>query len=616
MTNFNVQPLAAAMKRFDFIPQPLDLFAAFFSDGYKLGHGPMYSEGTELVVNNLTPRSDKIYRRTCTRYYDGKLIYIGGQGAVMEMVANWNKFFAMDKTVAIEKFKELCDFYLGAGVVPSDSLEKLHDLGYLPLEIKTLDEGDKVPMGVPVMTIKNTVPHAFWLVNFLETTISQLTWKTSTTGTIAGEYKSMLTDYAVRTGSPLEMVTWQGHSFADRGMSGPEDAARTGFGHSSLFMGSDSLGTVLYAQQYYFAGKFVSGSVPATEHAVATSNILRIERALNNSNYKFATREQMNINNAMRKDDRDIRLIAEVMFLYELMLKFPKGILSYVTDSFDFWAMLTIGLPYLKEVIMERDGKLVIRPDSGDPVEVVRGVVVHNVPHTFAECDDSEDEASDSINDIGYSYTQEVDGGTEVEFFVRTTDGVIGKVTGECYYERYHNSKHLDGFSIEEVELTAEQKGAVQVLWELFGGETTSTGHMLLDSHIGLIYGDSITTQRCLAILEGLDYKRFASGNVVFGIGSFTYNCLSRDVFGFAVKATYTEVDGEGIEIFKDPKTDSKKKSAKGLLFVTRDEKGELVLIDQVSAEKEASGDNLLVTRFKDGVFYNLTTLDIIRSKL
>ena len=140
----------------------------------------------------------------------------------------------------------------------------------------------------------------------------------------------------------------------------------------------------------------------------------------------------------------------------------------------------------------------------------------------------------------------------------------------------------------------------------------------MLDSHIGLIYGDSITTKRAEEILRRLMDKGFASGNVVFGIGSYTYQCNTRDSFGFAVKATYTEVEGNGVAIFKDPKTDSKKKSAKGLLFVgySTDRGGNFFLQDDVTREEEDSADNLLQPIFEDGKFFNVQTLSDIRKTL
>lgn len=597
----------------------MNLFAAFNSDGYKLLHGQMYAEGSEVVYSNLTPRSDKIYRRTATKYYDGKLVLVGLQGALIEIVENWNKFFEMDLGIAVARYKLLCDNYVGKDVITVDQLIALHKLGYLPLEVKTLDEGSKVPMGVPVLTVTNTVKHAYWLVNFLETTISDLTWKPSTTATIAAEYKSMLMDFAIRTGTPVENVLFQAHDFSARGMSGPEDAARSGMGHISSFLGTDTLGAVLYAQEYYGAGEFVAATVPATEHAVSTSNILRIEEELADDTYVFLGLEHQGIYSRMVADKVDPRLIAEIMFMYELMRKFPTGILSYVADSFDFWALISVGLPYMKDVIMRRQsngitpGRLVIRPDSGDPVEVICGVKIIDCPHTAEEIEDGDDKAYDSISDICDGMN---DGSEEATCYVRSSDGVIMKVDVNYHYERYYNSWSFSSYSAYPAELTVEQKGAVEVLMDIFGYTETSTGHKLMDDHIGLIYGDSITTGRCHTILQRMFDKNFASGNAVFGVGSFTYQCITRDTFGFAVKATYTEVNGKKIPIFKDPKTDSKKKSAKGLLFVGKDSDGEYVLVDNVSRELEASEENFLTVRFLNGSFVNQTTLDIIRAKL
>lgn len=542
----------------------MNLFAPFNSDGYKLGHAAMYAVGTESVYSNLTPRSDRIYKRNATRYYNGKLVLVGVQGSLLEMVENWDKFFKMDKGIAIARFKLLCDNYLGVNVVSTDELSKLHNLGFLPLEVKTLDEGTQVPMGIPVLTVTNTIDHAYWLVNFLETTISNLTWKASTAATIATEYRAMLKDFALKTGTPPEVVAFQAHDFSARGMSGPEDAARTGFGHIAVGnLGTDSLGSVLYAQEYYGGGAFVAASVPATEHAVATSNILRIESELTSGSYHFIDNEHGEIFSKMVANFEDLRLIAEVMFLYELMLRFPTGILSYVTDSFDFWAMISKGLPYLKAVILRRKGngvtpgKLVIRPDSGDPADVICGLT-------------------------------DFEGRTDVS--------------------------------------EAEFNGAIRTLAGIFGTTNTKTGHCMLDEHIGLIYGDSITTQRCLDILERLDKMGYASGNVVFGVGSFTYQCVTRDTFGFAVKATHTVVNGKPIAIFKDPKTDSKKKSAKGLLYVGREALftnngdlkgyGEIILNDDVAHDIESDESNLLKRRFYNGQFSNMTTIDEIRSRL
>jgi nicotinamide phosphoribosyltransferase len=171
------------------------------------------------------------------------------------------------------------------------------------------------------------------------------------------------------------------------------------------------------------------------------------------------------------------------MFRRLLTEIYPKGIVSIVSDTWDLWQVVDEFLPILKEEILARDGKLVIRPDSGDPVEII----LKTIPK----------------------------------------------------------------------------------LWQVFGGTINNKGFKELDSHIGLIYGDSITLDRQIRILEGLKELGFASSNIVLGIGSYTYQYTTRDVYGHAMKATYCEVAGEARNIFKDPVTDNgTKKSAKGLLAI------------------------------------------------
>lgn len=550
----------------------MKLRAPTVTDGYKLSHGAMYADCTNKVYANLTPRSDKIFRRNCTPFYDGKLVWVGAQGAITEIVVMWDNFFLADKELVVGRFATRMAGYLGGYEPAVKAISELHDLGYLPLTFKSLPEGSKVSFGVPVLTVTNTLPQFYWLTNYLETVISNLTWKTATNATIAAEYKAICKHYAELTGTDDFTVSIQCHDFSMRGMSGPEDAARSGFAHLTSFIGTDTLPAMDYAQDYYAAtdDELIAISVPATEHAVATSNILYLEEQI-----------------AKLPQGDDPRLIAEQMFMEDLITrKFPTGIVSYVADSFDFWAVLTEILPALKDVILAREasavapGKLVIRPDSGDPVKVVCGYKLLDIQKW----------------EFTGSYRDAIEAGF---------DGVIS----------YGVPKELDAHgNVVRVIPEHEVKGAIEVLWEIFGGTETEKGYKLLDSHIGLIYGDSITTRRAEEVLRRLAEKGFASGNVVFGVGSYTYQCNTRDTFGFAVKATYTEVEGEGVAIFKDPKTDAKKKSAKGLLMVQKDDKGDYVLYDDVDSLRESSG--WLEPIWENGAWIRRTTLAEIRERL
>jgi nicotinamide phosphoribosyltransferase len=168
-----------------------------------------------------------------------------------------------------------------------------------------------------------------------------------------------------------------------------------------------------------------------------------------------------------------------------------------------------------------------------------------------------------------------------------------------------------------QLDLThPKYKGVIELLWDVFGGTVNEQGYKVLDSHIGAIYGDSITIDRAEEICKRLEAKGFASTNIVLGVGSFTYQFNTRDTFGFAMKATYVEVNGEEREIFKDPITDDgTKKSARGLLKVFRTTlENEVVLHDQCTWAEEEGG--ILQTIYKDGKFVNVTTLTQIREKL
>lgn len=570
------------------------------TDGYKLGHGPMYRKGTTVVGSNLTPRTDKIHRRNCTAFYDGKLVWVGGQAAVQELHENWERtFFSQPKDQVIEEYAEFLLGYLGRELPTVQQMADLHDLGYLPLEFRSLPEGSLVPMGIPVMTITNTLDAFFWLVNYHETPLSTSTWKTATNATIAREYRLICEHYTKLTGCyDAFTVSVMCHDFSMRGMSGIEDAARSGIGHLTQFIGTDTLPAITFAKRYYDAKGLIGISVPATEHAVTSNNIISIERELEAGTYDYVDETQWRLRYKMRGEGVDARLIAEVMFVYVLITQIvPNGIVSNVSDTYDFWGMLTRGYPYLKDVIMKREGfgpqpgKLVVRPDSGDPVEVICGLRVLPEGTDLWEIDDFD---ADVVEFEGKFYRFELE---------------YGGGYGDSWVESLTR--------LEEVS-ESEVKGAIQVLYETFGGTITETGHKLLDSHIGLIYGDSITTKRAEEILRRLAEKGYAAANVVFGVGSFTYQCNTRDTFGFAVKATNSVINGDEVAIFKDPKTDSKKKSAKGRLLVTRDVELDgwpFVLEDNVTAERENDPDQLLTVFYRDGVFLKRTTLDEIRER-
>ena len=497
------------------------------SDGYKQSHLHQYPKGTTLVYSNWTPRNDK---HAHTK--DGVVVF-GIQAVLMQLKEHFDRnFFNLPKSDVVASFKQ--GYYEYFGEEPDVThLVALHDLGYLPITVKSLPEGSICPIGVPMLTIYNSHSKFFWVTNFLETILSTDLWLGMTSATIAKGYKDSLLKWSELTCIDKGHIPFQAHDFSMRGMAGLWAASVSGAGHLLSFVGSDTIPAVYYLKKYYNADVkdgIIGCSIPATEHSVMSMGT---------------------------KDDElgtFRRLITET---------YPNGLVSIVSDTWNLWKVLTDYVPALKTEILAREGKVVIRPDSGDPVDIICGTI-------------------DYTGQRGKSWEE----------------------NSKWYNEKYgvYNPKLSD------------RKGVIELLWDTFGGTTNSKGFKVLDSHIGAIYGDAISLERQEQICARLAAKGFASSNIVFGIGSYTYQFNTRDTYGFAMKATYGEVDGVGREIFKDPITgDGTKKSLVGLLSV-QVECGKYVAKDRQTWAEEETGE--LKTIFNNGHFLNLVTLKEIRERL
>ena len=489
--------------------------AALQTDAYKLFHKFAYHPEITKVYSNFTSRNGKL----CNVPNNAEVMFVGLQYFIKDhLIREWNEtFFNLPQKEAISNLKRYTDSLLGQAYDASH-FEALHDLGYLPLKVKALPEGSLVPYGVAPVTFVNTVDGFQWLSNYIETVFSAENWPIQTSATTSFAYLKNTVGAFNRAGLPHDLVPFMCHDFSFRGMFGRQAAAMSGFGHLCSFVGTDTLPALAFAEQYYNADvtkELVGASCAATEHSTTTSYILSIS-------------EEKGIS----------KLEAEIEYVRYLMSVVPTGILSHVSDSFDFWKFITEALPVLKDEILARNGKLVIRPDSGDPVKVLTG-----------------DENSSN---------------------------------------------------------EAERKGLIECLWDIFGGTLSPTGLKLLRDNIGAIYGDSITLERQQQIIERLEAKGFA-GVVVLGVGSYSYQYVTRDSNSSAVKSTYVEKNGKGVNVFKDPATDSKKKSACGLLRIERVD-GKLVQYDQQSREQEQQG--LLEVVFENGKLVKETSLAEIRQRV
>ncbi len=490
--------------------------ASVLCDFYKVSHREQYPKGTQRVYSTWIPRASRI---------EGidRVVAFGFQAFIQKYLVDYfdQHFFDRPKDAVLNEYIRLIKHTLGDPNPDASHLEHLWELGYLPLEIKAVPEGTVVPLRVPMLTVENTVDEAFWLTNYIETLFSCEVWQPSTTATIAREYRKILDHWASLTGGDKGFVPFQGHDFSMRGMEGVDAAAASGAGHLLSFVGTDTIPAIHYLERFYGAdieNDLVGTSIPATEHSVMCAG----GRSNEYDTYK--------------------RLITEV---------YPTGLLSVVSDTWDLWTIVGAAgvLDNLKDKIMARDGKVVIRPDSGDPVDIITG-----------------------------------------------------------------NNKAVPG--------TAAFKGVIECLWDIFGGTYTSTGHKLLDSHIGCIYGDAITLDRVQQICERLFEKGFASTNMVYGIGSYTYQYQTRDTFSFALKSTWVRINDQGIPIFKDPITDTgTKKSLTGRVAVLPqgahggDRPVAVDGLDKAGQEIHG-GRDLLQPIFRDGQVLRTETLEEIRTRL
>ncbi|MCL1918594.1 MAG: nicotinate phosphoribosyltransferase [Peptococcaceae bacterium] len=501
-------------------------------DFYKTTHAEQYPKGLTKIVSYFTPRLSRL---------DGEnhLVMFGLQGTLKTYLlkAFQENFFNRSLDEVMAEYTRILDNTLGQGIVNYDKIRRLHTLGYLPIQIKALDEGLRVPMKVPMLEVTNTHPDFAWLVNTLETALSCSLWHPMISANVGYMYRKIVNKYfdiSVEDNIPRRRALGD---FSMRGQESLDSAAVSSAAFCLSFVNTATVPAILYLEDNYncdCAQEEVAFGAISTEHSVMTSN--------------FAV-------------DGD-----EITMLKRLLTEtYPNNGFSMVSDSYDYWNLVDTLLPQCREEILNHNGYLAIRGDSGNPVDIS---------------------------------TQ-----------------------------------------------------TVSRLWDTFGGHVNTKGFKVLDPHVKVIYGDSITPQRAERIYQKLVETGFACNNVILGVGSFSMQCLeqgsqlqpyTRDTFGIAIKTTYGEINGQPLMIYKDPKTDSGnfKKSQKGCCVVTwgyannsnnnDDSRSsgsgsngsnggnrELTYTDGLTfAEAESHPENLLKTVFQDGTLTREQTLGQIRQRL
>lgn len=471
------------------------LIAAFLADGYKYGHAPMFPENTEYCYSNFTPRSNRYAPKGCDE------VVVFGTTYAMKKIhrAFGQSFFDIHKKHVVSQLKEILTPYFGMEY-DTTPFEKLHDLGYLPIRVKSLSEGTLCPIKIPMLTIINTHKDFYWLPNFLETILSNSLWKPMTSATIAFGYKKLLTKWALATDKEnVGFVDFQAHDFSMRGLDSVDATIASGLGHLTSFKGTDSLPAIIGARQYYNATGFVAGSVPASEHSVMCAG---------------------------GKE-------SEIETFRRLLKTFAKApVLSVVSDTWDLWKVVGPGgyVAQLKEEILAGNTKLVIRPDSGDPVDIICGEDIAE----FETLDNAKEDFEGAL------YNNQVHGEQKFEISeerIVQVDGKLYHLIADVDWNRYDKQYyHIEEINFKEFEIESlpKYKGVIELLWDIFGGTINEQGYRVLHPKIGAIYGDSITIDRAEAICSRLAAKGFASTNTVLGIGSYTYQFNTRDTFGLS----------------------------------------------------------------------------------
>jgi nicotinamide phosphoribosyltransferase len=347
--------------------------------------------------------------------------------------------------------------------------------GMLPVKIKAAPEGSVIPTHNAMMTVVNTDPACFWLTNFLETLLVQ-TWYGSTVATQSREIKKVILKYLEETGDP-GIISFKLHDFGFRGVSSVESASIGGAAHLVNFKGSDTVAALSFIQDYYNTGDVFGFSIPAAEHSTITSW------------------GQQN----------------EAKAYQNMLTQYSKGVVAVVSDSYDIYnACENIWGAELKNNILSREGTLVVRPDSGEPKEVVLKVI--------------------------------------------------------------------------------------SILADKLGHSTNTKGFKVLDPHIRVIQGDGVNYDSIKEILENLKQHGWSADNIAFGMGGALLQKLDRDTQKFAFKCSCATVDGVDRDVYKDPVTDSGKRSKRGRLKLVKDDAGNYKTVGLHDA-----GEDILQTVFENG---------------
>lgn len=570
-------------------------------DFYKATHAEQYPQGITHIYSPGTPRMSRLKDIT-------EVSYFGGQAFAKEyLIGYFNEFFfnrPIEEVVA--EYDRILTATLGPGTYNSQKVRDLHELGYLPIAMYTIPEGRSTAIGVPQSVFVNTHPKFAWLTNTLETAYSSYIWHIQIAVEVGKRYRKIVDKYANLTcDDNVDPARLLG-DFSMRGQHCPESAMKASAGWLLSFFNTATVPAIMWLENYYNCDctkEPVGYGAISTEHSVMCSN------------YSVDGDEITHIK----------RLLTEI---------YPNASFSMVSDSYDYWNLVTNLLPQCRDEILAHNGTLAIRGDSGDPVEIIAGKRINYIDEEDADMLLFEDERFTGKWFEQWCVDNEIEEDGEYYFCYQNVY-YKANVSVEWSNERgaWTDNKYyyVDGYAItwRAIEPTAELLGTVWALDQIIGHTINSKGYKVLNPKLKAIYGDSITPQRCEEIYRRLEAQGYAINNVSLGVGSFSFMCLetvddegthyspyTRDTFGYAIKATYGEDEfNNPIMIQKQPKALAWKKSQKGCIIVAPD--GQSYTDGHTLEEAHMSGaENLLQPVFVDGKMVNEISLAEIRNNM
>lgn len=572
-------------------------------DFYKACHAEQYPHGLTRMVSYYTPRMSRL------KDID-TITFFGLQGFINEYLIEGfsNNFFNRPEEEVMNEYERIMTYTLGKDACDFEKIRKLHKLGYLPIAIAAVPEGKRTKVGVPQIEIWNTHPDFVWVVNTIETMLSCSMWHTQIAAEVGRRYRKIVDKWVEATCevdvNPRKMIG----DFSMRGQHSVESAIKASAAWLLSFDNTATVPAIMWLEDNYFCDctkETVGCGAISTEHSVMCSN------------FSVDGDEITHIK----------RLLTEI---------YPNHSFSMVSDSYDYWRLVTELLPQCKDEILAHNGTLSIRGDSGNPVEILAGKNIYYV-----------DEIEDFADPIAYikewARDCEIKGDGDEYFYC---DGKYYKAHIVCDWTNERGAwtdakyYYVDDYSvtIEEVAPNTELLGTVWALDQIVGHTINSKGFKVLNPKLKAIYGDSIIPDYAEEIYRRLAAQGYAANNVALGAGSMSMmalvgkdnetgelvfagehngtNCgpYTRDTFGIAVKATYAEdAEGNPINIFKQPKALSWKKSQKGCCRVAPD--GQSYVDGLTFAERE-EGENLLKLAFANGWFFDPMTLQDVKDNM